>query len=61
MALDRAGFAIALAQASPDVWAWRVLDADGREAAVGESPREDVAREQAEFFRRSLARLSRRW
>jgi hypothetical protein len=50
---------VALAHTGPGVWAWRVLTRDGAEAAVGESMREDIAREHAEFFRRSLDRLAR--
>lgn len=61
MPLQQTGFAIALAQTAPDLWVWRVLNPDGGEAVGGQTVREDVAREQAEFFRRSLDRLSKRW
>lgn len=60
MTVENTGFAVALAQTAPDLWVWRVLDTQGDPAAFGETAREDVAREQAEFFRRSLERLSRR-
>ena len=52
--------AVTLAQTNPTDWAWRVLTIDGAEAVAGQSTREDVAREHAEFFRRSLDRLARR-
>lgn len=42
--------AVTLAQTSPTDWAWRVLTIDGAEAVAGQSTREDVAREHAEFF-----------
>ncbi|MFN7110023.1 MAG: hypothetical protein ACK4M2_00175 [Brevundimonas sp.] len=51
--------AVALAQTGPQQWAWKVVYADGREVAVGASLREDVAREEAEFFKRFLERISK--
>lgn len=61
MASSQTGFAVALSQTRPDQWVWRVLNSEGDETAAGESGREDVAREHAEFLRRSLIRLSQRW
>jgi len=61
MASSQTGFVVALSQTRPDHWVWRVLNSEGDETAGGETAREDVAREHAEFFRRSLTRLSRRW
>lgn len=57
MVAEQSGFAVRLDQSAPGAWTWAVLDETGGEAASGETAREDVAREQAEFFRRSLTRF----
>lgn len=61
MMLENVSLTVALAQTNPHQWAWRLLHADGRQAAVGECPREDVARGEAEFFKRFLEKRSNRW
>ena len=60
MSVGQNDYAVTLFQDAPQKWVWRVLCADGREAERGHAPRADVAREQAEFFRRAIARLSER-
>ena len=55
-----AEFAVHLQQSAPTVWTWRVLDPEGGEAASGQSAHPDIAREEAEFFRRFLRRFERR-
>lgn len=55
-----AEFAVHLQQSAPTVWTWRVLDPEGAEAASGQSAHPDIAREEAEFFRRFLRRFERR-
>lgn len=58
------GFAVQLKQASLETWDWAVLDEDGHQAATGKCANEAIAREEAEFFRRSLTRFRRvtkRW
>ncbi len=52
-----AEFAVHLQQSAPTVWTWRVLDPEGGEAASGQSAHPDIAREEAEFFRRFLRRF----
>lgn len=52
-----AEFAVVLQQSSQTVWTWRVLDSHGGEAASGQSSHPDIAREEAEFFRRFLRRF----
>lgn len=59
MGVQEIGFAVQLTQSSPQDWAWAVLDEQGDEAASGRSASEIIAREQAEFFRRSLTRFRR--
>lgn len=61
MTPENAAFTVALAQTDRNEWAWRVLRADGRDAAVGKTLREDVARGEAEFFKRFLEKRSNRW
>lgn len=53
------GFAVQLKQVTPIAWDWAVIDANGRHAASGKGANESIAREQAEFFRRSLIRFKR--
>lgn len=55
-----AEFAVVLQQSSQTVWTWRVLDSHGGEAASGQSSHPDIAREEAEFFRRFLRRFESR-
>ena len=61
MMLKSTPLTVALAHTDSHQWAWRVLHADGREAVVGESLREDVARAEAEFFKRYLEKRSNSW
>ena len=53
------GFAVQLKQAAPGAWDWAVLDEAGHQAASGKRANENIAREEAEFFRRSLTRFRR--